>query len=336
MLTCPKCNFEQPDDRYCANCGIDMESFASQEPLQRKMFKGTPAVHASIVLAVIITTLSLVLSQNKMSFLSEDHLKRVSYSRSELITSSTGTKKETADSPSPSKTASLSTAYKTSPQKQEASAFGLSLKKNTKIQNSAKEKSSTTTLKNPKTSSEKPIRLVAHYFIFPTENWSQFEDQLLQLQNTYGVLRSAKDVLLQLKKNPTHFILSASPSMQNTLPPSQRGDLNLIYDQLIGENNGIWLRVKATKTRDGHAQIHFSLQSRFEMNSSGEAALSVPIENTVTVPSGSAIYFMKPLPQVSLPENSPLLIHPIYRFFESPEYLEGISDIQILLELNKF
>lgn len=342
MLACPKCNFEQPDDRYCANCGVDMESFKSRNP--RKILKGAPALYASLVLAVIITTLSLVLSQSKMSLFSEDHLKRVSYSRSELIESSPETKSQRISKKSKTQKNSKkqkALKNKSSPLKQEAPAFGASLAQNTEIQKSeVNKKSPSTTLKISKISKAKPIRLSAHYFTFPTEIWAQFEDDFLQTQNNYGVIRNAKNVILELKKNPNHHILSTPPqntpqdTSQNT-PPPQEEDLNLVYDQLMGENNGIWLRAKTTKTDNGNAQVHFSLQSRFEINSE-EETLGVPIENTVTAPSGAAIYFTEPLPQVSLPENSPLLTHPLYRFFGSPEYLEGTSNIQILLELNDF
>ncbi len=265
-----------------------------------------------------------------MSLFSEDHLKRVSYSRSELIESSP---KNTAKKNISKKSAPQPVADKTPPPKQAAPAFGASLAQNTQKSEVNKKSPSTTQAETP---TAKPIRLSAHYFMFPTETWGQFEDDLLQTQNNYGVIRNAKNVIAELKKNPNHHILSTPPpnTPQNT-PPPQEEDLNLVYDQLMGENNGIWLRAKTTKTNDGKAQIHFSLQSRFEVNSE-EETLGVPIENTVTAPSGAAIYFTEPLPQVSLPENSPLLTHPLYRFFGSPEYVEGDSDIQILLELNDF
>lgn len=32
MIKCPKCNFEQPTDQYCANCGVNMETYKPQSP----------------------------------------------------------------------------------------------------------------------------------------------------------------------------------------------------------------------------------------------------------------------------------------------------------------
>lgn len=38
MIDCPRCGFTQPPDRYCANCGIDMEHYkAPQKPLLTRL-----------------------------------------------------------------------------------------------------------------------------------------------------------------------------------------------------------------------------------------------------------------------------------------------------------
>jgi hypothetical protein len=52
LVTCPKCGFNQPKDRYCANCGVNMETFHKKEPsLSEKILAGPlPFI---IVLAII-------------------------------------------------------------------------------------------------------------------------------------------------------------------------------------------------------------------------------------------------------------------------------------------
>lgn len=32
LISCPKCDFSQPEDRYCAKCGVDMASFQAPKP----------------------------------------------------------------------------------------------------------------------------------------------------------------------------------------------------------------------------------------------------------------------------------------------------------------
>lgn len=58
MVHCPKCGFEQPDDQYCANCGVNMGSFKAP-PLTfvKKFLKnwlGQFAVLIVIILALLI------------------------------------------------------------------------------------------------------------------------------------------------------------------------------------------------------------------------------------------------------------------------------------------
>lgn len=56
MHECPKCHFVQPKDRYCANCGLDIESYVpAPEPALKKFSKNT-SLHVSIV--VILTLLA--------------------------------------------------------------------------------------------------------------------------------------------------------------------------------------------------------------------------------------------------------------------------------------
>ena len=40
LVRCPKCNFSQPQDQYCAQCGIDMLSFKPIDlPIHKKLLK---------------------------------------------------------------------------------------------------------------------------------------------------------------------------------------------------------------------------------------------------------------------------------------------------------
>jgi hypothetical protein len=53
MQDCPKCGFTQPKDRYCANCGLDIEAFKPKSsPILVRLFKNT-GVQISLVLGVI-------------------------------------------------------------------------------------------------------------------------------------------------------------------------------------------------------------------------------------------------------------------------------------------
>lgn len=38
LISCPKCGFSQPQDRFCAKCGVDMENFKTAQPPPSKSF----------------------------------------------------------------------------------------------------------------------------------------------------------------------------------------------------------------------------------------------------------------------------------------------------------
>jgi len=57
MMDCPRCGFTQPKDKYCASCGLDVESFnAKPKPLMVRILQN-PNVHLSLIgvlIAVIV------------------------------------------------------------------------------------------------------------------------------------------------------------------------------------------------------------------------------------------------------------------------------------------
>lgn len=57
IVKCPKCGFSQPQDQYCAQCGVDMHGFKPpKEPAVNRWAKD-PIVHLSLVLIVACVVL---------------------------------------------------------------------------------------------------------------------------------------------------------------------------------------------------------------------------------------------------------------------------------------
>lgn len=53
MQNCPKCGFSQPKDKYCANCGLDIEAYKpAPEPLLTRLKKNT-WLQIGVVVAVV-------------------------------------------------------------------------------------------------------------------------------------------------------------------------------------------------------------------------------------------------------------------------------------------
>jgi len=52
MTTCPKCGFEQPEDRFCANCGIQMASYKARKPSWAKRILESTTFYAILLVTV--------------------------------------------------------------------------------------------------------------------------------------------------------------------------------------------------------------------------------------------------------------------------------------------
>ena len=65
MITkCPKCSFSQPKDKFCANCGVDIELFEPQRsPLHKQIFKNT-TVQIITLMALIAAMISLIYARH--------------------------------------------------------------------------------------------------------------------------------------------------------------------------------------------------------------------------------------------------------------------------------
>jgi hypothetical protein len=57
MMECPRCGFVQPQDRFCANCGLNVANFvAKPKPLSQRL-KSNPVVYVSLaVLLIVVVT----------------------------------------------------------------------------------------------------------------------------------------------------------------------------------------------------------------------------------------------------------------------------------------
>lgn len=52
LINCPRCGFQQPEDKYCAQCGVDIESFKPATPPAWKRFIGNPLIQLSLVVVI--------------------------------------------------------------------------------------------------------------------------------------------------------------------------------------------------------------------------------------------------------------------------------------------
>lgn len=52
LINCPRCGFQQPKDKYCAQCGVDMETFKPATPPAWKRLLGNPLLQLSFLVII--------------------------------------------------------------------------------------------------------------------------------------------------------------------------------------------------------------------------------------------------------------------------------------------
>lgn len=60
MMDCPRCGFTQPKDRYCANCGVDVEAFARKpKPVLIRILQ-SPNFYLSLIVILILWVVGFI------------------------------------------------------------------------------------------------------------------------------------------------------------------------------------------------------------------------------------------------------------------------------------
>ncbi|MBX3016733.1 MAG: hypothetical protein KF767_02500 [Bdellovibrionaceae bacterium] len=53
LVNCPKCGFSQPQDQYCAKCGVDMQAFKPKPPPMSTRMLASPVIVIGLVFALV-------------------------------------------------------------------------------------------------------------------------------------------------------------------------------------------------------------------------------------------------------------------------------------------
>src|SRR3954468_8410610 len=65
LISCPRCGFNQPKDRYCAQCGLDIENYSPPKKSFFKKIFGDPVLQILVVFFIALITGYYIYKNNK-------------------------------------------------------------------------------------------------------------------------------------------------------------------------------------------------------------------------------------------------------------------------------
>lgn len=65
LVNCPRCGFSQPDDRYCAQCGVDMLSVKVKDPSSLQKLFASGVFQIAVLLVIAVTAGTLIIKSNQ-------------------------------------------------------------------------------------------------------------------------------------------------------------------------------------------------------------------------------------------------------------------------------
>lgn len=65
LINCPRCDFSQPQDRYCANCGVDMDNFKPVPASPLKKILVSPLFHILIIALIVVASVVAIKQRQK-------------------------------------------------------------------------------------------------------------------------------------------------------------------------------------------------------------------------------------------------------------------------------
>ncbi|AGH96249.1 hypothetical protein [Pseudobdellovibrio exovorus] len=91
LINCPRCGFSQPKDQYCAQCGVDMQSYKPKTPPLYQRLIGNAGVQiGALIVAALVIGNSIIKKQEPKNWTSSSS-PSASDSRSSLADESQGT-----------------------------------------------------------------------------------------------------------------------------------------------------------------------------------------------------------------------------------------------------
>lgn len=323
LVNCPRCGLSQPLDQYCAQCGVDMQSFKPQKvPTLIKIFRSARVQILILLLAGAYAGQYLVRSDDPKVWAQKiSHFQGVSKSKS---TSATQSDPQSSTLPSSEEDDSLNSDSFNN-QKTESlnnKEFGSvtgseSASGNNVAQNSPNSQSGAQELSalNFKISFIEVSRDVLTKWISESSSLGQY-----QSLNDYsaGILPDFKKRTETYKQTLKSADLKISPGNSNSV---LTGTISSDGNQIIGLVTAV--DYKSSENESVHGNIMVT-------KNNGQSSESYPAE--FNLPKGAAFFIIGALKPDNFVNEKNRLIMPPFQIFKSPDFMTRKTEFVIVLE----
>lgn len=326
MQECPKCGFLQPQDRFCANCGLDIEHY---RPKPAAWYRSL-VFNSTFQIALIVVTIGAMVGY-------------ISWQQSLLIRSTqpqfigkSADDQGPDDKATPSEQASTSAKPQGADTPGSASLTGTATSDGTAAEPKAGEAiTAAAGDKNPPSASAPaPTKLVVRFAELPRELLNQFlsEAQILHDGNQVQVAtyKFAEPLEQLLKKSPrAHFLPgSGSGPLSGTVRLQFAKPLAEGSSELQGLNFGV------APTNQSPTGMELETEGGFFLaGKGGDQTINIPLEGTYPLSHGSILIIagMVPHRQPTEKENQAFSGTPL-EIMSSPDFLANETEFVLLVK----
>lgn len=342
LINCPRCGFQQPNDKYCAQCGVDMETFKPTTPPAWKRFFGNPLIQLSLVV-LVAGSVGITLYQKGQQNLE----RRVSYLKSTVqINSTSGESTETTAPPDEAQMANQSSeaadgevnAYRVEPPQPPAEATA-TVSSDLAPAPSPEELENQGAAKAPKSEAH----LIVYYAEVPrgrlnaifttsraTGQFMNFNEYTAGILPDFkkNVLDRSEIIILHKEDRPlrTARTLQWSYSAKNRMNPSMEVGLTTFFELGEVENNNL----------RGNLEIQ---RNWLEPSPNGSLELQRKSFPAIFEIGGETGFFMSgvlpPGPEIGGPIEEDLMNFEVYKILRSPRFRAGQSEFVIFVDFEK-
>lgn len=344
LINCPRCGFQQPKDKYCAQCGVDIENFKPATPPAWKKFFGNPLIQLSL-LVIIASGAGITLYQKGQQNLE----RRVSYLKStvQINASANGPAAQFAETPTPHDQPTTDQASQAAPPGDADAADGTITAYKVAPPTATTSPTPTPSAAGDKTKDAKALvktgtpHLVFYYaevgrsslnsFISASRNTGQFMSF-----NDYsaGILPGINKALtapqVKILHKEEHSLTDAKAAAQwfygikDSRDPSRE----------IGHTSVFEVSEMDTNNLRGNFEV---LRSWREQTSAGTFEIQRKSFPAIFEIGGDTGFFMAGVmpPQSNLENEDELVSYDIYKILRSPQFRAGDSDFVIFIEFEK-